>query len=90
MTVLNAFLDGDSKIYKDATSECFHNLLMQVLSKSNDSVLIKFDSIGLVLKSINGTFQKKIFEFEKENLRIQEKLNEEMYEKKSKCRINRY
>ena len=43
--------------------------------------MIKFDSISLLLRNTNEIFQKKVFEFKKENLKIQEKLNEEMYEK---------
>lgn len=61
MAALNIFLDGDSKISKDAICEIFHNLLMQTLSKSDGSVLIKFDSIGLLLKDINEIFQKNVF-----------------------------
>ena len=61
MSVLNIFLGGDSKISKDAICEIFHNLLMQTLSKSDGSVLIKFDSIGLLLKNINEIFQKNVF-----------------------------
>ena len=54
---------------------------MQALSKSDNSVLIKFDSVSLLAKNINEIFQNKVFELKKENLKIQEKLNEEMYEK---------
>ena len=78
---LNIFLGSDSKISKDALSEFFHNLLVQTLIKSNDSVLIKFDTSSLLVKNTDEIFQKKVFEFKKENLKIQEKLNEEMYEK---------
>ena len=81
MAALNIFLDGDSKISKDAKSEFSHNLLMQALSKSDNSVLIKFDSVSLLAKNINEIFQNKVFELKKENLKIQEKLNEEIYEK---------
>ena len=61
MAALNIFLDGDSKISKNAICEIFHNLLMQTLSKSDESVLIKFDSISELLKSINEIFQKNVF-----------------------------
>lgn len=53
MGALNIFLGGDSKIPKETLSELFHNLLMQALNKSNDSVLVKLDSIILPVKDIN-------------------------------------
>ena len=62
MAVLNAFLDSDPKISKDTISEFFHNLSMQAKSKSDDSVLIKFDSISLIAKNIKDIFYKKVFE----------------------------
>lgn len=70
MAALNIFLGGNSKISKDTMSEFFNNLLMQDLIKSDDSVLIKFDSISLLVKNINEIFFKKVFEFKKNNLKI--------------------
>ena len=78
---LNIFLAGDPNISKDGMSEFFHNLLMPAQSKSDDIFLIKFDSISLYVKNINEMFQKNFFQFKKETLRIQDKLNEEMYKK---------
>ena len=60
MIALNIFLGDDSKISKDSMSEFFHNLSMQALRKSDDSVLIKFDSISLLVKNIKEIFQKKL------------------------------
>ena len=62
---LNIFLGSDSKISKGAISKFFHNLLMQALSKSDDSVLKKFDSIGLLVKNINEIFKKNFLNLQK-------------------------
>ena len=43
---------------------------VKTVSKSDDSVLIKFDSISLLVKNINEIFLKKVFEFKKSNLKI--------------------
>ena len=38
---------------------------MQALSKSDDSVLKKFDSIGLLVKNINEIFKKNFLNLQK-------------------------
>ena len=49
---LNVHLGGDEMISKNAMSEFFHNLSVQALSKSGDTIVIKFDAINK-LKSLN-------------------------------------
>ena len=65
MAALNIFLGGNSKISKDTMSEFFNNLLMQDLIKSDDSVLIKFNSISQLVKNFNEKYPKKNFQFKK-------------------------
>ena len=65
MAALNIFLGGNSKISKDAMSEFFNNLLMQDLITSDDSVLIKFNSISQLVKDFNKKYPKKKFQFKK-------------------------
>ena len=45
---------GDKLISKNAMSEFFHNSSMQVLSKSDDTTVIKFDAINALNKSLNN------------------------------------
>ena len=50
----NVFLGGDKIISKNAMSEFFHNLSMQVLSEMDDRVKHKFDAINDLNKNINN------------------------------------
>ena len=59
LAAFNLYLGDDSVTSKNAMSEFFHNLSTQVLSKSNDTVIIKFEAITELIKSINSLLQKK-------------------------------
>ena len=54
----------DKTISKDALSEFFHNLSMQALSKSDDSILFKFDTINRLNKSLNSFLVNKMLAYE--------------------------
>ena len=54
LATLNIHLGGEMLISKNAMSEFYHNLSMQVLSKSNDEVFFKFDAINRLNKKINN------------------------------------
>lgn len=51
-------------------TEFFHNFLMQALSKSDDTISLKFDAISEFVKNKNTLLNKKFFNFklEKKNL----------------------
>ena len=50
LAALNVHLDGDKMISKNAMSEFFHNLSKKALSKSDDTIVIKFDAIKFEFK----------------------------------------
>ena len=54
LSVLNIFLGGDKISLKNAMSEFFHNLSMQVLNEMDDRVKLKFDAINDLNKNINN------------------------------------
>ena len=64
LAALNVHLSGNKTISKSATSEFFHNLSFQALSKSDDSVLLKFDSINKLNKSIKSLLAYKMLAYE--------------------------
>ena len=61
---LNIHLRRDKTISKDALREFFHNLSMQALSKSDDSILLKFDTINRLNKSLNSFLVNKMLAYE--------------------------
>ena len=54
LSVLNIFLGGDKISLKNAMSEFFHNLSMQVLNEMDNRVKLKFDAINDLNKNINN------------------------------------
>ena len=52
LAAFNIFIGGDKTISKNAMSEFFHNLSMQALSRDDDRINIKFDTIEELNKSI--------------------------------------
>ena len=67
LVALNVHLGGDKMISKNAMSEFFHNLSMQALSKSDDTIVIKFDAINK-LKSLNNLLMAKSLAFNTEKI----------------------
>ena len=55
-------------ISKDAMSEFFHNLSMQAVSKSDNAILIKFDAINKLNKSLNNLLTAEALAFETERV----------------------
>ena len=53
LAALNVYLGGDKMISENAMSVYFRNLSMQALSKSDDAIVIKFDAINRLNKSLN-------------------------------------
>ena len=51
-------------ISKNAISEFFHNLSMQALSKSGDIIVIKFDAINVLNKSLNDLLTVETLPFD--------------------------
>lgn len=47
-------------------TEFFHNFLMQALSKSDDTISLKFDAISEFVKNKNTLLNKKFFNFKLE------------------------
>ena len=64
LAALNIHLGGDKTIPKDAMSEVFHNLSMQAMSKSDNSILLKLDATNRLNKSINSLLVNKTLTYE--------------------------
>lgn len=69
--VLNFYLVGDQKISKDAITEFYHNVLMQTLTKLNHKITSDFARTSGLLKSINSSLQKMVYEYKKVNQKIE-------------------
>lgn len=69
--VLNFYLVGDQKIPKDAITEFYHNVLMQTLSKLNHKITSDFARTSGLVKSINSSLQKMVYEYKKVNQKIE-------------------
>ena len=69
--VLNFYLVGDQKISKDAITEFYHNVLMQTLSKLNHKITSDFARTSGLVKSINSSLQKMVYEYKKVNQKIE-------------------
>ena len=61
---LYVHLRGDKMISKSTMSEFFHNLSMQALSKSDDTIVIKFDAIKRLNKSLNDLLTAESLAFD--------------------------
>ena len=55
-------------ISKNAMSEFFHNLSMQALSKSDDRIVIKFNAINGLNKSLNDLLMAESLPFNTEKI----------------------
>ena len=65
LAALNVHLGGENEISNDAISVFFHKLSMQVLSRINKNILLKFDAINKLNKSINNLLQSEFLFFDK-------------------------
>ena len=54
LAALNIHLGGEMLTSKNAMSEFYHNLSMQLLSKSNDEMFLKFDAINCLNEKIKN------------------------------------
>ena len=68
LAAFNVHLGGDKIILKDAMSELFHNLPMETLSKSDYTILSKFDAINKLNKSLNDFMRAETLAFETESV----------------------
>ena len=68
LVTLNVLLGGDKMISKDTMSEFFHNSSMQALSKSDDAILIKFDTLNKLNKSLNNLLMTEALAFDTERV----------------------
>ena len=68
LATLNVHLGGDKMISKNAMSEFFHNLSMQALSKSDDRIVIKFNAINGLNKSLNDLLMAESLPFNTEKI----------------------
>ena len=53
-------------------TEFFHNFLMQALSKSDNTISLKFDAISEFVKNKNTLLNKKFFNFKLEKKKLDE------------------
>ena len=68
LAALNVHLRCDKIISNDVMSEFFHNLSMQALSKSAGAILITFDVINKLNKSLNNLLKAEALAFETERV----------------------
>lgn len=72
----------DFQLAKDVLSEFLHNLLLCALSKKNNDVELKFNSITKIMKEIDRNCKSKAIENKKkqnkEALKYQEEASEKM------------
>ena len=68
LAALNVHLGGDKMISKNPMSEFFHNLSMQAFSKSDDTLVIKFDAINKLNKSLNNLLMAESLAFSTEKI----------------------
>ena len=59
LAALSIHLGGDKTVSKDPINKFFHNLSMRALSKSDDSILLKFDAINRLNKNKNSLLVNK-------------------------------
>ena len=64
LAALNVHLRGDKMISKNAMSTFFHNLSMEALSKPEDAIVIKFDAINRLNKSLNDLLTAESLAFD--------------------------
>ena len=64
LPALYVHLGDDKIISKDRMSKSFPNLSMQALSKFDDAILIKFDAINKLNKSLNDLLTAEALAFE--------------------------
>ena len=60
LAALNIYFGGNRALSKDVMSEFLHNLSMQTLSISDDSIVLKFDVIKKLNNNINNLINSKI------------------------------
>ena len=60
LAAFNIFIGGDKAIAENAMSEFFHNLSMQVWSKDDDRIDIKFDAIEVLNKNIKKLLKDEV------------------------------
>ena len=58
LAALNVFMGGDKTISKNAMSEFFNNLSMQVLSRDDDRIEIRFEAITELNRSFKNLFKE--------------------------------
>ena len=59
----------DIEISKDTMSEFFHTLSLQALSRSNNTIILNFNAVNKLNKSINSLSESKILTFRKKRNR---------------------
>ena len=59
------FMGRDFQLAKDVLSEFLHNLLLCALSKKNNDVELKFNSITKIMKEIDRNCKSKAIENKK-------------------------
>ena len=64
LVALNVHLGSDKMISNNAMSEVFHILSMQALSNSDNTIVIKFDAINRLNKSLNNLLMAEHLAFD--------------------------
>ena len=60
LVVLNIYFGGNSTLPKDVMSKFFHNLSMQAMSISDDSIVLQFNAMKKLNKNINDLINTNI------------------------------
>ena len=70
LCTFNIHLQDDPKLSCDAMREFYHNLLMQVVIKSNSELLLDFDMISELVMNIKYLLQKQTYAFRREKQQV--------------------
>lgn len=65
LCALNIYSGKGKQISKDGMTEFYHNLLMQALSKSNYEITLDFTGTSELVKKVNFSHQKMVYEHKK-------------------------
>ena len=71
----NVHLGGDKIVSKNAINDFFHYLSIQALSKSEDTIVIKFDAINRLNKSLKDLLMAESLSFNTEQINVNDWVN---------------
>ena len=92
VAAFSIFCGGDSELSREAMSELFHNLSWQALTNDNDRYQIQFDTISMLMQSINQRLQRHVMEHRRKTKNVDNQILEQLLTKQiaeNKSEINK-